>query len=50
MGKAPGKSSFNKIINYDEQEFTPGKQNVRDACPKDKVEFNVFFESYQGLM
>ena len=42
MGKAPSKSSSNEIINLDEQEMAPGKQNKRAACPKEKLEFTFF--------
>ena len=39
MGKGtPGKSSANIIINWDEQEVAFGKQNLRAANPKDKLE------------
>ena len=38
MGKCPGRSTPNKIINYDEQEITPGKQNARATCSKDRLE------------
>ena len=34
MGKGPGKSSSDKIINEDEQQVTPGKQTVRNSYPK----------------
>ena len=37
MGKVPGESSSNKIINQDKQEVAPLKQNMRAACPKDKL-------------
>ena len=36
--KGTGKSSSNKIINQDKQEVALGEQNVRAACPKDKLE------------
>ena len=48
MGKDLGKSSSNKIINWDDQEVALGKQNVRAACPKDKLEFKIFF--FQALV
>lgn len=35
----------NKKINFDEQEVAPGKQNVRAACPKDKMESRFFSRS-----
>ena len=37
------KSPSNKIINYDKQEVALGKKNVKGTCPKDKLEFNFFF-------
>ena len=42
MGKGLSKSSSNEIINKDEQEVAPGKQNMRAACSKDKREFQFF--------
>ena len=33
-------SFSNKIIDKDEQEVASGKQGVRAACPKDKLQFN----------
>ena len=42
MDRGPGKSSFNEIISQDSQELAAGQQNVTAACPKDKLEFNVF--------
>ena len=42
MSKGPGKSSSNKIINYDEHEVSQGKQNERTAYPKNKLEFTFF--------
>ena len=50
MGKAPSKSSSNKIINLDEQEMAVGKQNKRAACPKDKLEFTFFKPCYATLV
>ena len=41
MGTAQDKS--HKIINYDKQEVALGKKNVKGTCPKDKLEFNFFF-------
>ena len=38
MSKGPGKSSSNKIFNQDQQELASGKQNMRAACQKDKLE------------
>ena len=37
------KSPSHKIINYDKQEVALGKKNVKGTCPKDKLEFNFFF-------
>ena len=48
MSKDLGMSSSNKIINEDDQEVAFGKWNVRAACPKDKLEFKVFFFSSPG--
>ena len=48
MSKDLGMSSSNKIINEDDQEVAFGKRNVRAACPKDKLEFKVFFFSSPG--
>ena len=48
MGKDLGKSSCNKIINWDDQEVALGKRNVRAACPKDKLEFKILF--FQALV
>ena len=42
IGKGPRKSSFNQIIDKDEQEVASGKQYVRHACSQDKLEFKVF--------
>ena len=42
MGNALGKSSSNKIINWEEQEVALGKWNARSARPKDKLEFKFF--------
>ena len=42
MGKGAGKSPSNKIINLDEQEVAPGKQNGRGTCPKDNLECKLF--------
>ena len=42
MVKSPGKSSSNKIINWEKQEVVPDKKNMRAACPRDKLEFNLF--------
>ena len=42
MGKGLSKVPSNKIISYDEREVALGKQNVRAACPKDKLEFQFF--------
>ena len=36
--KGTGKSPSNKIINQDKQEVALGEQNVKAACPKDKLE------------
>ena len=44
LPKGPGKSSSNKINNYDEPEVALGKQNERAACPKDKLEFKFSCE------
>ena len=43
MGKGPRKLSSNKI-NQDEKVVASSKQHVRAACPKDKLEFKLFFE------
>ena len=40
MGKVPGESSSNKIINQDKQEVAPLKQNMRAACPNNKLAWN----------
>ena len=45
MSKGPGKSSSNKIFNQDQQELASGKQNMRAACQKDKLEIKFFFSS-----
>ena len=45
LPKGPGKSSSDKIINYDEPEVALGKQNERAACPKDKLEFKFFLRA-----
>ena len=42
MSKGPGKSSSNKIFNQDQQELASGKQNMRAACQKDKLEIKFF--------
>ena len=42
MGKGPDNSTSNKIINFDEQRVALGKQNVKAAYPKDKLEFKFF--------
>ena len=47
MHKGPSKPSSNKIINQDEEEVSLGKENVRAACPKDKLEF-LFFETWKN--
>ena len=48
MGKGLGKSPINYIINKDKQEVVSGKQNVRAACPKDKLEFKIFLALQLG--
>ena len=42
MSKGSGKSTSNKIINQDQQEVASGKQNMRAACQKDKLEIKFF--------
>ena len=42
MSKGPGKSSSHKIINQDQQEVASGKQNMRAAYQKDKLEIKFF--------
>ena len=42
MSKGPGKSSSSKIFNQDQQELASGKQNMRAACQKDKLEIKFF--------
>ena len=42
MGKGPGTSFSNQIINKDKQEVALGKQNVRPACLKDELKFTFF--------
>ena len=44
MCKGPRKLSSYKIINWDKymQEVSSGKWSIRPACPKDKLEFEVF--------
>ena len=42
MSKGPGNSSSTKIIPYDEQELSQGKQDERTAYPKSKLEFTSF--------
>ena len=32
-------------VPYDEQEVALDKQNVRAACPKDKLAFEFFFQA-----
>ena len=49
MGNALGKSSSNKIINWEEQEVALGKWNARSARPKDKLEFKVFCEPWASV-
>lgn len=40
-----------KIINWDKQEMSLGKQHVRGSCPKGKLEFKFFSEPWtcQGV-
>ena len=45
MSKGSGKSTSNKIINQDQQEVASGKQNMRAACQKDKLEIKFFFRA-----
>ena len=47
MGKSPGKSSSNKIINYVKQETALGQKNSKAACPKDMLDFKFSFESWK---
>ena len=47
MGKGLSKVPSNKIISWDEQEVALSQQNVRAACPKDKLEFQ-FFQALLG--
>ena len=42
MVKSPGTSFSNKIMNLEKQEVAPGKKNMRAACQRDKLEFNLF--------
>lgn len=37
-------------MNKDEQEVIPGKPNVRAACPKDKLDFNLFLSLARWFM
>ena len=52
MGKSPGTSYSNQIINKDKQEVALGKQNVRPGCLKDKLKFKFFSSAitYASLM
>ena len=43
MSKGSGKSTSNKIINQDQQEVASGKQNMRAACQKGKLEFKLLW-------
>ena len=45
LAKGTGKPSSRKIINWDKEEVTLGKRNMRDACPKNKLEFEVFLQA-----
>ena len=42
MGKGPGKSPSNKIINLDKKEMALCKQNGKGTCPKDNLECKFF--------
>ena len=42
MGKGQASQPFTKSLNKDEQEVVSGKQNVKAACPKDKLEYKLF--------
>ena len=42
MGKGQASQPFTKSLNKDEQEVVSGKQNVKAACPKDKMEYKLF--------
>lgn len=42
MGRGLNNVPSNKIISEDKQEVALGWQNVRAACPKDKLEFQFF--------
>ena len=43
--KDPGKSSSNKIINWDEQKWPEASKTVTAACPKDNLWGNQEFSS-----
>ena len=43
MGKGSGKSSFNKIIDQDQQEVASGKQNMRAACQNARTSWKTSF-------
>ena len=42
MGKGQASQPFTKSLNKDEQEVVSGKQNVKAACPKDKLDYKLF--------
>ena len=42
MGKGQASQPFTKSLNKDEQVVFSGKQNVKAACPKDKLEYKLF--------
>ena len=47
-GQGSEQVTSNKVINKDEQEVAPGKQDGRAAWPKDKLQFK-FFSQTMGL-
>ena len=47
MVKGPGESFLNIIINHDEQEVAPGKQNVTAAFQN--LEFECFSSPYISI-
>ena len=38
----PNEQESNEVFNWAKQKVALGKQNVRAACPKDKLEFKFF--------
>ena len=42
MGKGQASQPFTKSLNKDEQEVVSGKQNVKAAYPKDKLDYKLF--------